>query len=229
MFATLYGSGDVVSTSYAVATIATLALAALALVGLTWTSSRWRVPLALSAIALLAAGLAYLDAGKVWLAQQQMTAAMRYAGWFTVVPLQVAAAYFFARCLGPVGVGVFWRITVAAILLVLTRYLGDAGFFNPTLGVLLSMAFWLYILGEMYFGAMAEWVRKGTRPVRLGWFWMRLIMTIGWAIYPVLHFVDVVIGVGQAPAVLVLYNVSDLFNLITVSMIVLAVAGQESY
>jgi len=158
-----------------------------------------------------------------------MTAAMRYAGWFTVVPLQVAAAFFFARCLGPVGVGVFWRITVAAILLVLTRYLGDAGFFNPTLGVLLSMAFWLYILGEMYFGAMADWVRKGTRPVRLGWFWMRLIMTIGWAIYPVLHFVDVVIGVGQAPAVLVLYNVSDLFNLVTVSMIVLAVAGQESY
>lgn len=229
MFGVLYGSADVVSTSYGAATIATLATAALAFLGLSWTSGRWRIPLALSGVALLASGMHYLDAGQIWMTQQKMTAALRYAGWFTVQPLQVAAAYFFARCLAPVRIGVFWRITVGAILMVLSRYLGDAGFFNPTLGVLLSMAFWLYILGEMYFGGMADAVRKGTRPVRLGWFWIRLIMTVGWALYPILHFVDVVIGVGQVPAVLVLYNVADLFNLITVSMIVLAVASQESY
>jgi len=39
------------------------------------------------------------------------------------------------------------------------------------------------------------------RAVRLGFFWVRLIMTIGWAIYPILHFVDVVIGTGQAAGV----------------------------
>jgi hypothetical protein len=54
-------------------------------------------------------------------------------------------------------------------------------------------------------------------------------MTIGWAIYPVLHFVDVVIGVGQASGVVALYTLADLVNLITPSLVILAVAGQERY
>ena len=71
--------------------------------------------------------------------------------------------------------------------------------------------------------------RVGARPVRLGYFWIRLIFTIGWAIYPILHFVDVVIGSGQASGVVALYTLFDLINLITPSLIVLAVASQERY
>ena len=229
MFGTLFQSGDVVSTSFATATVATLAAAVLTLIGLTWASDRWRVPVALSGVALLASGIHYLDASKIWLATQQMTAAHRYVGWFVVHPLQVAAVFFYARIAGPVPVGVFWRISGAAILMVLCRYLGDARIFNPSLGVLLSMAFWLYILGEMYFGPMSEAVRKSSRPVRLGYFWIRLILTIGWAIYPLLHFVDVVIGAGHARPVIVLYTLADLVNLVAASLIILAVAGQERF
>ncbi|MGE0213561.1 MAG: bacteriorhodopsin [Parvibaculaceae bacterium] len=229
MFGTLFQSSDLVATSFGVATIATFATAALALLGLSWVSERWRVPVALSGVALLASGFHYLDASKIWFATQQMTAAPRYVGWFIVHPLQVASVFFFARIAGAVPVGVFWRITAAAILMVLARYLGDARIFNPTLGVLLSMAFWLYILGEMYFGAMSEAVRKASRPIRLGYFWIRLILTIGWAIYPILHFVDTVIGVGHARSIIVLYTLADLVNLITVSMIVLTVGGKERF
>lgn len=229
MFGVLFQSGDVVSTSYGAAIIATFATSVLAILGLSWTSERWRIPLALSGVALLASALSYLDAGQVWLSTQTMSAAYRYAAWFTVQPMQVAAAYFFARVAGPVPVGVFWRSVVAAGLMVLSRYLGDAGIFNGTLGVLLSIAFWLYILGEMYFGAMATYVRKASPAMRMGYFWIRLIMTIGWAIYPILYFVDVVIGAGHARPIIVLYTIADLLNLITVSMIVLAVAGKERY
>src|SRR5438309_662992 len=77
--------------------------------------------------------------------------------------------------------------------------------------------------------ALVGVVRKGNRAVRLGYFWIRLIMTIGWAIYPILHFVDVVIGIGQASGVVALYTIADLVNLVTPSLIVLAVAGQERY
>ncbi len=199
------------------------------MLGLSWASERWRAPLALSAVALLASAIAYLDASQVWMAVQKMTAASRYIAWFTVQPMQVAAAYFFTRTSGPVPVGVFWRTTVAALLMVLSRYLGDAQVFNATLAILLSIAFWLYILGEMYFGAMASAVRKASPPIRFGYFWIRLIMTIGWAIYPILQFVDLVVGAGHGRSVIVLYTLSDLVNLITVSLIVLAVSGQERY
>jgi hypothetical protein len=146
-----------------------------------------------------------------------------------VHPLQVAAVFFFARTQGPIPAGVFWRITGAALLMVFGCWLGDAGFFNPTLGALLSIAFWLYILGELYFGATAEAVRKSARPVQLGFFWIRLLMTVGWAVYPILHFVDKVIGTGQTGGVIVLYSVFDIVNLIIPSLIVVAVAGQDRY
>jgi hypothetical protein len=229
MFGTLFPSSDLVSTSFGVAMIATLATAVLALLGLSWVAERWRVPVALSGVALLASALHYANAAGIWLATQEMTAAPRYVGWFVIQPLQVASIYFFASIAGPVPAGVFWRTTGAAILMVLSRFLGDAGIFNGTLGVLLSMAFWLYVLGEMYFGAMSDAVRRSSRPIRLGYFWVRLILTIGWAIYPILHFVDVVIGAGHVPGVIVLYTLADFVNLITVSMIVLAVGGKERF
>lgn len=229
MFATLFTSQDVVSSANSAALLATLSTAVLCFLGLSWTNERWRVPLALVGVAALASAIHYMGVTALWLEQQKSSAGMRYSAWFTVQPLQVVAVFFLARIIGPVPVGVFWRVGAAALLMVFARYLGDAAFFNPTLGVLLSIGFWLYILGELYFGAMATAVRKGSRPVRLGYFWIRLIFTIGWAIYPILHFVDVVIGAGQASGVVALYTLADLINLITPSLIVLAVAGQERY
>lgn len=229
MFGSLFQTGDVVSTSLAVAALASISAAALMALGLTWTPERWRIPVAISAVALLAAGIDYWGTSTLWLAGQRMTSGPRFAGWFVVHPLQVAAVYFFANIAAPVPAGVFWRTVVAAFLMVVSRYLGDAGYFNPTLGVLLSIAFWLYILGEMYFGRMSEAVRKSSPPMRTGYFWMRLIMTIGWAIFPLLHFVDVVIGTGHVPAVIALYTIADLVNLIALSLSVLAVAGKERY
>lgn len=229
MFGTLYTTQDVVSSAYAAALLATFSTAILCFLGLAWTNEKWRVPLAMVGVASLASSLHYVGATSLWLSGQAASGGIRFSGWFIVHPLQVAAVYFFARTMGKAPVGVFWRMTGAALLMVFSRYLGDAGFFNPTLGVLLSIGFWLYILGEMYFGAMPDLIRKGSRAVRLGYFWIRLILTIGWAIYPILHFVDVVIGAGQAPGVVALYTLFDLINLITPSLIVLAVAGQERY
>jgi hypothetical protein len=113
--------------------------------------------------------------------------------------------------------------------MVLCRYLGDAHIFNPTLGVLLSIAFWLYILGELYFGRMTEVMRKASQPMQMGYFWIRLIMTVGWAVIPILHFVYVVIGVGYGPVVATLYTIADLVNLIALALTYLAVAGKERY
>jgi sensory rhodopsin len=229
MFATPFQTSDITGSAFAAATMGCFAAAALMALGLTWVSERWRIPVALAAVALGISGLFYMGAGELWLASGKASAAQRYAAWFAVHPLLVAAAYFFANIAGPVPAGVFWRSTVAAFLMVFCRYLGDAQIFNPTLGVLLSIAFWLYILGEMYFGKMAEAVRKAARPIRLGYFWIRLIMTIGWAIIPILHFVDVVIGVGHGPVVATLYTLADLVNLIALALIHLAVASKERY
>lgn len=229
MFGAFYQSQDVVSSAFAAALTMSFATALLCFAGLSWTSEKWRIPVAMVAVASLATAVYYLGALSLWLGDTVASAGIRFSAWYTVHPLQVCAVYFFARTQGPVPVGVFWRLLGAAFLMVFSRWLGDAQFFNATLGVLLSIGFWLYILGELYFGAMTESVRKSSRPVRLGYFWVRLLYTIGWAIYPVLHFVDVVVGTGQSSGVIILYTVFDIVNLITPSLIVLAVAGQDRY
>jgi sensory rhodopsin len=229
MFGSIIQSNDIVGASLAIATIATISCAVLIFLGLTWSNERWRLPVALAGSALLAAALQYVDASHVWLATQKMTSAHRYSAWFVVSPLQVASVYFMANAVGFVPSGVFWRTVVAAFLMVLCRYLGEAGVFNPTLGILLSIAFWLYILGEMYFGRMSDVIQAADRPVRIGYFWIRLIMTIGWAIYPILSFVDVVIGVGHVAPIITLYTIADLVNLVALSLTVLAIAGKEQY
>ena len=229
MFASSFPTSDVTGSAFTAATYGCFATAALMALGLAWVSERWRLPVALGAVALGISALFYMSADELWLAAGKLSAGPRFAAWFAVQPLLVAAAYFFANVAGPVPAGVFWRSTLAAFLMVLCRYLGDAHIFNPTLGVLLSIAFWLYILGEMYFGRMAEVMRKASRPMQIGYFWIRLIMTVGWAIIPILHFVDVVIGVGYGPIVATLYTIADLVNLITLALTYLAVASKERY
>jgi hypothetical protein len=65
--------------------------------------------------------------------------------------------------------------------------------------------------------------------MQMGYFWIRLIMTVGWAVIPILYFVDVVIGVGYGPVVATLYTIADLVNLIALALTYLAVAGKERY
>jgi sensory rhodopsin len=229
MFANSFQTSDVLGSTFAAATMGCFATAALMALGLTWVSERWRIPVALAAVALAISAFSYMSAEELWLSGGKLSSAPRFAAWFAVHPLLVAAAYFFVGIAGSVPAGVFWRITVAALLMVLSRYLGDAHIFNPTLGVLLSIAFWLYILGEMYFGRMADVMRKASPPMQIGYFWIRLIMTVGWVVIPILHFVDVVIGVGYTPVIATLYTIADLVNLVALALTYLAVAGKERY
>ncbi|MDB2324417.1 bacteriorhodopsin-like [Alphaproteobacteria bacterium] len=229
MFTTLFTSADVVASSLTGLALMSFAAAIICFLGLSWSNERWRIPEALVGTACLVTSLYYAGAAGYWYSSDAASAGVRFSAWYSVHPLQVVAVYFYARTQGPVPVGVFWRLGGAALLMVFGRWLGDAGFFDESLGAILSIGFWLYILGEFYFGAIPDRIRESSRPVKIGFFWIRLLITLGWAIYPILHFVDTVIGVGQAPAIIVLYSTFDIVNLVIPSLIVVAVAGQDRY
>ena len=229
MFTTLFTSADVVASSLTGLALMSFAAAIICFLGLSWSNERWRVPEALVGTACLVTAVYYAGASGYWYSGGAASAGVRFSAWYSVHPLQVVAVYFYARTQGPLPVGVFWRLAGAALLMVFGRWLGDASFFDESLGAILSIGFWLYILGEFYFGAIPDRIRESARPVKLGFFWIRLMITLGWAVYPILHFVDTVIGVGQAPAIIVLYSTFDIVNLVIPSLIVVAVAGQDRY
>jgi bacteriorhodopsin len=139
----------------------------------------------------------------------------------------VVALYFFVGTVRLPSVALFWRLLVVAIVMILARYMGEVGFMHATLAFLIGIAGWLYILGECYFGQMGEIVAKSNEQrLQRGYFWLRLIVTIGWAIYPLGSFISSFGGGVDAGSLAVAYNLSDFINRIAFGLAFLAVAMQ---
>lgn len=220
---------DIASATFALAMIALLATGVLMLAGTGWVARRWRLVVALGGVVALTGGVHLAIANDVWLATGKSSMIHRYVGWFITVPLQVAMMYFYVRVYARVRVGVFWRTLIASVLMVAARYMGEAGLMVPTLGFLLSLAFWLYILGEVFFGAMShETQQRGSEAARLGFFWLRLIMTIGWAIFPLTYFIATFTGPVQMRYLMATYNLSDFVNVVAFVLTVLTAAMGEA-
>ncbi len=157
--------------------------------------------------------------------QSDIPIVYQYAGWMVTIPMQVVALYFFVATAKTPSVALFWRLLVVAVATILARYMGDAGLMNATLAFLIGIVGWLYILGELFFGQMAEYVAKsGDRRLQQGYFWLRLIVTVGWAIYPLGNFIMSFGGGADPGGFAIAYNLADFLNRIAFGLTFLAVA-----
>jgi bacteriorhodopsin len=72
---------------------------------------------------------------------------------------------------------------------------------------------------------MSEIVAKsGDQRMQRGYFWLRLIVTVGWAIYPLGNFISSFAGGVDAGGLAIAYNVTDFINRIAFGLAFLAVA-----
>ena len=63
-----------------------------------------------------------------------------------------------------------------------------------------------------------------SEPVKRGYFWLRLIVTVGWAIYPLGNFITSFGGYVDTGALSVAYNIADFLNRMAFGVAVLAAA-----
>ncbi len=216
---------DLAGASYSVVLMGLIATSILLFFGTGWVRDGWKLPVALCGIAALVGVVTVFEARNVWLSYSQVPVVYHYAGWIISIPLQVVAIYFFVRQVGSVSVALFWRFVAISILMVLVRYMGDVGFMHATLAFLISIIFWLYILGELFFGKMDEVVSKSMNPpVQRGFFWLRLIITIGWAIYPLGSFILSFSGYVDDGGLSITYNIADFLNRIAFGLAILTTA-----
>lgn len=219
----VFETADLTAASYSVAMFGLAATTVLLLMGTAWVGARWKLPVALCAIAALVGVAAAWEGRAAWAAGGAVPVVYHYVGWAVSMPVQVLALYFFAATSRPLGAGLFWRLVVVAVLMVFVRYLGEAAWMNATLAFLIGLVFWLYILGELYFGRMDDAVREAPGdPVRRGYFWLRLIVTVGWAIYPLGNFLTSFAGIADTGALTVAYNLADILNRMAFGVAVLA-------
>lgn len=220
---------DVASGTYSLLLLMMVASTLLLIMGTGWVSKRWKLSLSLAGLVTLVSAMHYFMSLNVWLESGQIAIIYRYVAWLVTMPLQVLTLYFFIGTLSSPPVGLFWRLLVVSVLMVLTRYMGESGLMHPTLGFLLGLVGWLYILGEVFFGSLSDINdNSNNESVQRGFFWLRLILTIGWAVYPLVYFIARFGGGVDGPKLSVVYNLADIINQIAFGFAVLTVAIKDS-
>ena len=128
--------------------------------------------------------------------------------------------------------GVFWRLLIGSLVMLVGGYLGEAGYVSVMPAFIIGMLGWAYILYEIFLGQAGKINAASSPPaVQSAFNTMRLIVTIGWAIYPVGYFLGYLTGSNpqdSANMLNIVYNLADVLNKIAFGVIIWTVAVSES-
>merc|ERR1711913_97568 len=120
-----------------------------------------------------------------------------------------------AAAKAPIGPGGFWRLLVGTVAMLAFGYAGETKAVDPWLGFALGLAGWAFILFEVFAGesAQASGARNVSEAVKQSFNNMRIIVSLGWAIYPAGYFLGQINdSEGAAEALNVTYNIADFVN-----------------
>ena len=108
-------------------------------------------------------------------------------------------------------------------------YLGEAGYIQPFVGFIIGMAGWIYILFEIFSGEAGQLAAKGgNKAMTTAFSAMRIIVTVGWAIYPLGYVLGYLTGGVDANSLNIIYNLADFINKIAFGLVIWAAAMQNT-
>ena len=188
---------------------------------------KWKTSLTVAAMVTGIAAIHYLYMRGVWIDTGDSPTVFRYVDWLLTVPLQIVEFYLILAAIAVVAVSVFWRLLVASIVMLVGGYLGEVGTIGYWAGFIIGMAGWIYIIYEVFAGEASQIsASKGTAASKKAFNALRLIVTVGWAIYPIGY----VLGAGGdgAANLNLVYNLADFVNKIAFGVVVWAAATSGS-
>ena len=220
---------DFVGISFWIISIAMVAATVFFLMESLRVKGKWRTSLVVGALVTLVAAVHYFYMRDVWVSTGASPTVFRYVDWIITVPLQMIEFYLILAACRAIAGGVFWRLFVGSLVMLIGGYLGEAGFINATLGFVIGMAGWIFILYEIFAGEASK-VNAAEAPdsVKTAYNTMKWIVTIGWAIYPIGYFMGYMAGGADADSLNVVYNLADVVNKIAFCLAIWAAATAES-
>ena len=139
--------------------------------------------------------------------------------------MQIVEFYLILAAVRKVPTSMFWRLLIASIVMLVGGYLGEAGYIQEFVGFIIGMAGWIYILFEIFSGEAGRAAAKGgNKAVATCFGAMRMIVTIGWAIYPLGYVFGYLTGGVDADSLNVVYNLADFINKIAFGLVIWAAA-----
>jgi len=222
-------SDDYVGISFWLISMALVASTAFFFLETQRVAGKWKTSLTVSGLVTLIAAVHYFYMRDVWVMTGETPTVYRYIDWLITVPLLMIEFYLILRAITAVSGGVFWRLMIGTLVMLVGGYAGEIGYINAWAGFIIGMLGWAYILYEIFAGeASRVAAEKAPASVQSAFSTMRWIVTIGWAIYPLGYFMGYLNGAVSDEALNVIYNIADVWNKIAFGVIIWNVAVTES-
>ena len=192
-------------------------------------SAAWRKSVTVAGLVTGIAFIHYMYLRSVWVEIGDAPTVYRYIDWFITIPLQLVEFYLILSAVKKVNGNIFWRILIGALVMLIGGYLGQAGFIKPTLGFIIWIAGWIYILYEIFSGEAGKVAAKsGNKALVTAFGSLRMIVTIGWAIYPLGYIFGYLTSGIDANSLNAIYNLADFINKIAFGLIIWSCAVANS-
>jgi len=220
---------DFVGISFWVISMGMLAATAFFFMETGNVAAGWRTSVIVAGLVTGIAFIHYMYMREVWVTTGDSPTVYRYIDWLITVPLQMVEFYLILSAVGKANSGMFWRLLLGSIVMLVGGYLGEAGYINATLGFIIGMAGWVYILYEVFSGEAGKAAAKsGNKALVTAFGAMRMIVTVGWAIYPLGYVFGYLTGGVDAESLNVVYNLADFVNKIAFGLVIWAAATSSS-
>jgi len=222
-------ASDPVGVSFWLISMAMVAAAVFFFIERDRVSGKWKTSLTIAGLIQLIAAVHYFYMRDVWVTTQDTPTVFRYIDWLLTVPLQMIEFYLILAAIAVVASGVFWRLLIGTLVMLVGGFMGEAGMMDPTVGFIIGMAGWIFILYEIFAGEASQInAASGNVNCQKAFNGMKWIVTIGWAIYPIGYFMGYLAGGTDANSVNLIYNLADLVNKIGFGLFIWVAAVADS-
>jgi len=220
---------DICAISFWIISIAMIASTVFFIAQSFSVSNHWKTSLHVGALVTLVAAVHYMYMREFWVQVHKSPIVYRYIDWSITVPLQMIEFNLILKAARkPVGGCMFWRLLFGTVLMLFFGYAGESGAMNAWYGFGLGMLGWFFILFEIFLGEAGGVAGECSEAVSSSFKYMRLIVTVGWSIYPLGYYFGYLLGAVDETLLNVVYNLADFVNKIAFVLACWSAAKAES-
>ena len=188
---------------------------------------KWKTSLTVAAMVTGIAAIHYFYMRGVWVSTGESPLVFRYVDWLLTVPLQIIEFYLILAAIAVVRAALFWKLMIASLVMLVFGFLGELGAMSYWPAFAIGMAGWLYIIYDIFAGEASQIsAANGTAASQTAFNALRLIVTVGWAIYPIGYILGA--GEGGAAGLNLIYNLADFVNKIAFGVVIWVAATSSS-
>ncbi len=191
-------------------------------------SAKWRTSMVVAGLITFIAAVHYMYMRDFWVTVGESPVVYRYIDWILTVPLQMIEFFLILVAAGAaVSSNSFWRLLVGTLVMIIGGYLGEAGYINVVIAFVIGMIGWIVIIWEIFRGEASQ-AAASKESVKSAFNAMRIIVLVGWAIYPLGYVLGLMMGTVDVNILNGVYNLADFINKILFGLIIWNAAIKDS-